>query len=316
MSAADYGAHLVRNYRHRMALRPPPPNTRANPYRGLSMQEVDFALTEDAILDHLIGREAYRRTDFLALRHGDDTALVMITKESDVPLFSPVSEALVLAGPDQVAFVTDPAVDVGNASALAKAAVPGKLVTVVLGLFEHVNFIYLPRTVRVRVTEVVPPSPPKLLTQAQQVVAFDEDLPPIDLILDAVQVDDLVAANPAEHYLLPCRGSGAAPEGADVAFLDTRPANREDWLLIGCERSLQFHRHFYGDEPPRVDLCPRARLEADEEFAASGDYALIKCCLIERGLDVGERTAVVPWGANLDEIRDGLRKLLLLPVVE
>ena len=29
--------------------------------------------------------------------------------------------------------------------------------------------------------------------------------------------------------------------------------------MIGCERSMQFHRHFYGDEPARVDLCPRAR---------------------------------------------------------
>jgi len=316
MWATDYGVRNVRNYRHRMALRPPPPNTRANPYRGLSMQEVDFALTEAAIHAHLIGREAYRRTDFLALRHGDETALVMIAKESDVPLFSPITEALVLAGPDEVAFVEDASVDVGNATALAKAAVPGKLVTVVLGLFEHVNFLYRPEPVRVRVTEVVPPSPPKLLTQAQQVVAFDEDLPPIDLVLDAVEIDDLVAANPAAHYLLPCRGSGAVPEGADVAYLDTRPAVRGDWLLIGCERSLQFHRHFYGDEPPRVDLCPRARLENDAEFAASDEYALIKCCLLERGLDVGERTAVVPWGANLDEIRDGLRKLLLLPVVE
>ena len=27
--------------------------------------------------------------------------------------------------------------------------------------------------------------------------------------------------------------------------------------MIGCERSLQFHRHFYGDEPPRVEMCPR-----------------------------------------------------------
>lgn len=296
-----------------MALRPPPPNTWANPYRGLSMQEVDFPLTESAILAFLLGREVYRRTEYLALRHGEDTALVQVVKESEVPLFSPVTEALVLALPDDVGYVVDPTVDAGNASALARVAVPGKLATVVLGMFEHVNFLYDPQPVRVRVTEVVPPSPPKLLTQAQQVVAFDEDLPPIDLILDAVEVDDLVAANPAEHYLLPCRGSGAAPAGADVAFLDTRPATREDWLLIGCERSLQFHRHFYGDEPPRVDLCPRARLEDDAEFLASGDYALIKCCLIERGLEIGERTAVVPWGANLDEIRDGLRKLLLLP---
>ena len=90
-----------------------------------------------------------------------------------------------------------------------------------------------------------------------------------------------------------------------MAYLDTRPAERADWLLIGCERSLQFHRHFYGDEPPRVDLCPRRRCEG----AAGRDAD--KCCLLERGLEVDEDTAVVPWGANLDEVREGLRKLLL-----
>ena len=78
-----------------------------------------------------------------------------------------------------------------------------------------------------------------------------------------------------------------------------------DWLLIGCERSLQFHRHFYGDEPERVDLCPRNRLRW------RAGKVLTKCCLIERGLEVDGDTAVVPWGANLDEVREGLRKLLL-----
>ena len=38
---------------------------------------------------------------------------------------------------------------------------------------------------------------------------------------------------------------------------------------------------------------------------------LTKCCLLERGLEVDGDTAVVPWGANLDEVREGLRKLLL-----
>lgn len=292
-------------------MQPPQPNLRANPYRGLSVQDVDFALTESSVLRFLDGREVYRRTEYLALRHGEESALVMVAKDSEIPLFSPVTNALVIAGPDELAYVEDPNVDVGNATALARAADPAKLATLVLGRFEHVNFIYRPEPIRVRVTEVVPPSPPKLLMQAQQVVEFDEDLPPIDLVLDAVSMDDLAAAHPSPNYLLPCRGSGAALPGSDVKFLDTRPATREDWLLIGCERSLQFHRHFYGDDPRRVDLCPRARLEADPEFAASTDLALIKCCLIERGLDVGARTAVVPWGANLDEIRNGLRKLVL-----
>jgi len=85
---------------------------------------------------------------------------------------------------------------------------------------------------------------------------------------------------------------------------ETAKAMRGDWLLIGCERSLQFHRHFYGDEPERVDLCPRNR-------SLGSGLVLTKCCLMERGLEIDGDTAVVPWGANLDEVREGLRKLLL-----
>ena len=247
----------------------------------------------------------YRRTDYLALRdHGGRTALVAVRKASLEPLFSPVVEARVLAGPDETAWVESPETDVGNATALAAAAVPGARASLVIGQFEHVNFIWEPAPIPIRVTEVVPPEPPKLLAQARQAVAYDEDLPPVELVLDAVRVEHLVAAHPAPSYLLPCRGSGTEL-GAPVAFLDTRPAHRDpDWLLIGCERSVQFHRHFYGDEPDRVDLCPRAR-------AGGGGLTLTKCCLIERGLQVEDGTAVVPWGANLDEVREGLRKLLL-----
>lgn len=287
---------------------PAPANLRAHPYRGLSVQEVDVPLTEEAITEHLLGREVYRRTDFLALRHGEATALVEVRHDT-TPLFAPVTAVRVHSGPEDTAWVTAPDVDVGNATALASVAVPGALTTVVLGRFEHVNFLHRPAPLPVRVTEVVPPEPPKLLDQARQAVAFDEDLPPVELILDAIRVEDLVAEHPAEHYLLPCRGSGAdlaiARSGADVAYLDTRPAERADWLLIGCERSLQFHEHFYGDDPPRVDLCPRQRPRSGET------PTLTKCCLLERGLEVDERVAVVPWGANLDEVREGLRKLLL-----
>ena len=95
--------------------------------------------------------------------------------------------------------------------------------------------------------------------------------------------------------------------------------------MIGCERSLQFHRHFYGDEPERVDLCPRQRTAAlrsrtavsgapEQHYGSevrSDGLTLTKCCLLERGLEVDGATAVVPWGANLDEVREGLRKLLL-----
>jgi hypothetical protein len=290
----------------------PEPNTITRPYRGLSVQDVGIPLTPAAIEDLLRGRDIYRRTAYLALRNRGQTALVAVRPHDPDRLFSPVAELRVLSGPTQTAWIEAPGADVGNATSLAAAALAhrrdGVLAYVVQGRFEHVNFIWRPAPVRVRVTEVVPPHPPKLLAMAEQVVGYDEDLPPLDLVLDAVDVRELVAAHPAPHYLLPCRGSGL-PAGPQVSFLDTHPPYHDDWLLIGCQRSVQFHEHFYGGPPPQVDLCPKAGAARQP----GPEPVLTKCCLLERGLEVHGATAVVPWGANLDEVRAALRLLCGLP---
>jgi hypothetical protein len=286
----------------------PFPNARAHPYRGLSVQHVDRRPDPDFVVEHLLGREVYRRTDYVALVHDNDVALASVAKASIEPLFSPVVDVAVWSGPDATVLIDDPGVDVGNATALARAAtahgLSGVSGFVVKGMFEHVNFIWKPSPIRVHVTEVVPPHPPKLLAQAEQVVAFDDDLPPIDLVLDAVDFTDLAASAPSDIYLLPCRGAGIELSGR-VEYLDTRPTDRLDWTMIGCERSMQLHRHFYGDEPPQVDLCPRRRVADD---SPQGQW-LVKCCLLERGMEFEDGVAVVPWGANLDEVRRALRLL-------
>jgi hypothetical protein len=289
----------------------PEPNTITRPYRGLSVQEVDAPLTQAGIEELLSHREIYRRTAFIALRNNGQTALVAVRPKDPDLLFSPVAEVRLLSGPAGTLWIDEPAADVGNASSLAATALAhrrdGVLAYLVQGRFEHVNFIWRPAPLAIRVTEVIPPHPPKLLAMAEQVVGYDEDLPPVDLTLDAVDIRDLAAANPAAHYLLPCRGSGLAA-GPDVSFLDCHPAYHEDWLLIGCERSREFHQHFYGTQPRRVDLCPRARAAA-----APGERVLTKCCLLERGIEVNGTTAVVPWGANLDEVRTALRAICGVP---
>ena len=291
----------------------PEPNTITRPYRGLSVQEVDAPLTQAGIEELLSHREIYRRTAFIALRNNGQTALVAVRPKDPDMLFSPVAEVRLLSGPAATLWIDEPAADVGNASSLAATALAhrrdGVLAYLVQGRFEHVNFIWRPAPLAIRVTEVIPPHPPKLLAMAEQVAGYDEDLPPVDLTLDAVDVRDLAAAHPAAHYLLPCRGSGL-PAGPDVSFLDCHPPYHEDWLLIGCERSREFHQHFYGTQPRRVDLCPRARAAA-----LPTGRVLTKCCLLERGIEVNGTTAVVPWGANLDEVRAALRAICGVPAV-
>ena len=286
----------------------PRPNARAHPYRGLSVQHVDQNPEPGFVRDYLMGREVYRRTDYLALIHDGSVGLAAVAREESGELFEPVVDVEVWSGPERTVLIEDPGVDVGNATALAGAALrhggPGVSGFVVKGMFEHINFIWEPDPVRIFVTEVTPPDPPKLLRQAQQVVDFDEDLPPVELVLDTVTFPDLAATVPAGSYLLPCRGAGTELSG-DMSYLDTRPAAREDWVMIGCERSMQFHRHFYGDEPPQVDICPRKRVEE----ADPGGRWLVKCCMLERGMEFGGGRAVVPWGANLDEVRRALRLL-------
>ncbi len=51
------------------------------PYRRVSVQHYDGPMTEQAITELLLNREAYRRTDFIVLRSNKgETAVVAITR--------------------------------------------------------------------------------------------------------------------------------------------------------------------------------------------------------------------------------------------
>ena len=279
-------------------------------YRSVSVADVEVDLTPAGLLGLLLGREAYRRTAYIVARRGAQAAVVRVEKASDEELFSPIVAVELLAGPEDCAVVEDPDVDVAVPSQIARAArrlEPGARCAVVLGRYRHVNFILNPAPLVVRVVEVAPPDPPKLLDQAQRVLDVSDDLPPIELVPEVVQLGELAAAHPSDRYLLPCRGSGAAPAGAEVDYLDQRPPRRS-WTLLGCARSLQFHRWFYGDaEPASVDICPRALAAS---ATGEGVPTLTKCCLLEEGVVRDGATVVVPWGASLEEVREGLHRVV------
>jgi hypothetical protein len=269
------------------------PNFIARPYRGVSVQDAP-GLDEAALRSWLVGRRVYRRTEFVVAARGDAHAVVQVSHPVGDEILATVSDLRVLAGPDEVAYVVDPSVDTGNASQMARVARSGARVTVVRGRFEHVNFIVDPAPLRVRVLEVVPPEPPKLLEMARAVVDYDEDLPPVELDFAPIDLRSLARG----RVMYPCRCSGL-----DGEFLDAGPEEMGEWTLVGCERSRQIHVALYGAEPARrVDFCPRVVGTVDGP-------TLMKCCLYERGVRREGASLVVPWGAALEEVRQALHAL-------
>lgn len=279
------------------------------PYRRVSFQPYAGPMTEVAIQGHLLEREVYRRTDVVVLHdQGSRYAVAAIQRDGVEDLFNRVVAVEVLALPDSTVFVHAPQVDPANRSALARLArelgVGPDGTLIVQGAFDHINLIHHPDPLVVRVVEVTPPEPPKLLAMAEQVLGY-ADLPPICLEFERIDLPALCRVSAPEAFLVPCRSGGLDDLGAPVYFLDERPPERKAWTLIGCERSLQFHRHYYGDEPPRIEMCPR------KLATFSTQPTLVKCCLLEFDLEQQGKTVIVPWGSDLPMIERALSLLAM-----
>jgi hypothetical protein len=126
-----------------------------------------------------------------------------------------------------------------------------------------------------------------------------------------VDLDALAATRPAEHYLFPCRAGQPARDqprtARAVSYLDEIP-ERAPWTLVGCARSKSIHDWFYGDDVPMVDMCPRRLAESGERPASVP--VITKCCLLEDRVSQEAGLVVVPWGASLAQIQEGLRLAL------
>ena len=204
--------------------------------------------------------------------------------------------------------------DPGVASHLARVAerCPGRRCVVVEGRYRHVSFLLNVDPVRVTVVDVVPPAPSKLADQVARVLDSAEDLPPISVrewVVDSRSLVSEAGVELSEGLIVPCRGGGIAVEGVTVSHLDERPSFAGSTLL-GCERSQQIHRWFYGQEAPRtIDWCPRRLIDAEGLAGAAArttGLVLSRCCMLEEGLERRGDTVMVPWGATLAEVRGAL----------
>ncbi len=287
-------------------------------YRSISVASVPVQLDEASLRAYFLGRPAYRRTRYIVVRAAEPgrpegtrpTAVIEVAKRSDAPLFSEITSLTLIAGAGETAFVDDGEVDTGVPSSLARAAAsqaPQARCVVVRGRYGHVGFIADPAPIRVRVVEVVPPHPAKLLDQASRVLDLAEDLPPVELVPDLTDLGVLARSRPAGHYLFPCR-AGTASAGEAVSYLDELPP-RADWTLVGCARSRAIHDWFYRDadpSPPVVDMCPRNLAQLARARTGESAVILTKCCLLEDEISVADGLVVVPWGASLAQVKQGL----------
>ena len=293
-------------------LDPAAPNIMPSRYRQVSVATVP-SLSADDLVDRFTGREAYRRTRFVVARlegEPERCALVELARDGSDDLFSPTLAARVVAPAEECAYVRDDSLDPGVPSHLARAAElrGDRRCVVVEGRYRHVSFLLNARPVRITVVDVVPPAPSKLADQVARVLDTAEDLPPISVGERIVDSRSLVSeADPplSEGLIVPCRGGGIDIEGVTVSHLDERPSFAGSTLL-GCERSQQIHRWFYGAEAARtIDWCPRRLIEAESPSGAA-ELVLSRCCMLEEGLEQRDDTVIVPWGATLAEVRSAL----------
>ena len=283
-----------------------PKNFVPESYRKVSVQPYTGSMAENKIRKYLIGKEAYHHTEFIILENSGSCAIAMINRLEGDSLFSPIKDLVLVAHSDACVLVEDRTVDTANNTALARKAdelgLSKQATLIVRGLDDHVNFINHPDPIIIQVLEIIPPEPPKLLRMVQHVLTY-ADLPAIKLEVQEIDIRDLAESTlNTEALLVPCRSSGL-DFIVPTYYLDEHP-KRQNWLMLGCEKSLQIHEHFYGDRPLCVDICPR-NFKHD-----NGALQLIKCCLLEKDIEMDEHRVVVPWGSTLRQVEHALGTLI------
>jgi len=275
----------------------------------VGVAEVPFLLNEENLRKHFLGRRSYTKTKFCAVKNGKDWAVIQISKKRTKNLFQPVESIKVLSLPERTCFVHEPDLDVLHIGNLLRVQSrhPGKMV-VFQGRFEHISFVDVKVPARIKLIDIVPPTPSKLETIVKELVGESSSLLKIDVKL--INILDLVKETKADVILLPCRSSydGMADKIGKRKhyFLDQAPELSEKQIessvLVGCSLSARIFEEIYGSKPNLANICVRESMKA-----ADGIPTISRCCKIKKDVEVDDGLIIVPWGANVCEVAEALR---------
>ena len=224
-------------------------------------------------------------------------------------LFSPVAALRVLSGPDETAWIDPPGTDVGNATALARrrspTAAPGCWPT----WCRAVSSMSTSSGGRRRRASGSPrscprtrpscwPWPSRWSATTRTCRRSSWSSTRWTCATWWPHIRPRTTCCPA--------GAAAVPAGPPVAsWTRIRPITG-----TGCSSAASVR---CSSTSTSTAARRRRSISAPRTGRAGPGPVLTKCCLLERGLEVHGTTAVVPWGANLDEVRAALRLLCGLP---
>ena len=270
--------------------------------KDVSVREVDFDLTPDAIASEMDCWTAYVKCEYLILRKGDSFAALRVVKEDGIGLFKKVTDYEILSLPEDTDYVHDETVDVLNIPSLAliQSKHPGRAV-VIEGMFSHIVYIKDLEPLILNVVDSIPPSPSKLGVLVRK--ALDSDFIDLPIIVheDTVDMCTKVSEVKTEGVMFPCKVSGITTD-RPTYFLDSDPELKHEVTLIGCNLSKRIFESLYRFTPKFINVCPADNIKTKGK-------TIVKCCKVKEGHVIEGDVVKVPWGATVPEIVDAIKDL-------
>ena len=273
--------------------------------KDVSVREVDFDLTPDAIASEMDCWTAYVKCEYLILRKGDSFAALRVVKEDGIGLFKKVTDYEILSLPEDTDYVHDETVDVLNIPSLAliQSKHPGRAV-VIEGMFSHIVYIKDLEPLILNVVDSIPPSPSKLGVLVRK--ALDSDFIDLPIIVheDTVDMCSKVSEVKTEGVMFPCKVSGIMTD-RPTYFLDSDPELKHEVTLIGCNLSKRIFESLYRYTPEFINVCPADNIRTKGK-------TIVKCCKVKEGHMIEGDVVKVPWGATVPEIVDAINDIFSL----
>jgi hypothetical protein len=278
--------------------------------KEVSVKRVAFPLNKEGILENLINKPAYKKTSFIILNNENDWAVVRIKKPGPKDLFSKITDIEIISLPETTKYTEDENIDVLSPTWMAEKADELDCETLVVkGKFEHISFIHNEKIVPLRVIEVLPPEPAKLVEMVRSVLYSGNVSKPVKIVPNIIDLREVERDFDTQNIVFPCNASGLT-SNMKTFYLDERPDFADEELssitLVGCDLSLRIFKTLYGKEPDFYNFCPKKKaLEMQQEYPV-----ITKCCEVKEGHEHIGNMVIVPWGSTQREVEDALNELL------